>query len=116
MSYYRARYYDQALGASLAKIPCASAAMKQTFIHTWGTILSPTLTPEVSRSGAGAASGNFGFSYDALSRRTQMTSPNGLSSIYDARTILKDPTGLDEVRRRQLARLKGDARFPLGEG
>jgi YD repeat-containing protein len=26
--------------------------------------------------------GNFGFSYDATSRRTQMTRPNGLSSIY----------------------------------
>jgi RHS repeat-associated protein len=28
------------------------------------------------------ASGNFGFTYDALSRRTQMTRPNGLSSNY----------------------------------
>src|SRR3977135_4468429 len=37
-----------------------------------------TLTPPVAFSG----SGNFGFSYDALSRRTQMTRPNGLKSVY----------------------------------
>jgi len=37
-----------------------------------------TLTPPA----AFVASGNFGFSYDALSRRTQVTRPNGLSSIY----------------------------------
>ena len=36
-----------------------------------------TLTPPVA-----IASGNFGFTYDALSRRTQMTRPNGLKSIY----------------------------------
>ena len=37
-----------------------------------------TLTPPAAFSGTG----NFGFSYDALSRRTQMTRPNGLKSIY----------------------------------
>jgi YD repeat-containing protein len=37
-----------------------------------------TLTPPT----AFTASGNFGFSYDALSRRTQMTRPSGLSSNY----------------------------------
>jgi len=36
-----------------------------------------TLTPP-----AAISSGNFGFSYDALSRRTQMTRPNGLKSVY----------------------------------
>src|SRR5207244_1461879 len=29
-----------------------------------------------------SGTGNFGFTYDALSRRTQMTRPNGLKSIY----------------------------------
>ena len=37
-----------------------------------------TLTPPSAFSGIG----NFGFSYDALSRRTQMTRPNGLKSVY----------------------------------
>src|SRR5207245_3874756 len=37
-----------------------------------------TLTPPTAFSGTGS----FGFSYDALSRRTQMTRPNGLNSIY----------------------------------
>ncbi len=37
-----------------------------------------TLTPPSAFSGTG----NFGFSYDALSRRTQMTRPNGLKSVY----------------------------------
>jgi len=37
-----------------------------------------TLTPPAAFS----ATGNFGFSYDALSRRTQMTRPNGLKSVY----------------------------------
>ena len=37
-----------------------------------------TLTPPSAFSGTG----NFGFSYDALSRRMQMTRPNGLKSIY----------------------------------
>ncbi|PYX58508.1 MAG: hypothetical protein DMG76_08595 [Acidobacteria bacterium] len=37
-----------------------------------------TLTPPTAFSGTG----NFGFSYDALSRRTQMTRPNGLKSVY----------------------------------
>jgi RHS repeat-associated protein len=37
-----------------------------------------TLTPPAAFSGTG----NFGFSYDALSRRTQMTRPNGLKSVY----------------------------------
>ena len=37
-----------------------------------------TLTPPT----AFTATGNFGFSYDALSRRTQMTRPNGVSTNY----------------------------------
>jgi len=37
-----------------------------------------TLTPPAAFSGAG----NFGFSYDALSRRTQMTRPNNLATNY----------------------------------
>src|SRR6202795_2734759 len=37
-----------------------------------------TLTPPSAFSGTG----NFGFTYDALSRRTQMTRPNGLKSVY----------------------------------
>src|SRR5216684_2020332 len=37
-----------------------------------------TLTPPTAFSGTG----NFGFSYDMLSRRTQMTRPNGLKSVY----------------------------------
>src|SRR5437660_2038222 len=37
-----------------------------------------TLTPPSAFSGTGS----FGFTYDALSRRTQMTRPNGLKSIY----------------------------------
>lgn len=37
-----------------------------------------TLTPPSAFSG----SASFGFSYDALSRRTQMTRPNSISSNY----------------------------------
>jgi YD repeat-containing protein len=37
-----------------------------------------TLTQPAAFSGTG----NFGFTYDALSRRTQMTRPNGLKSTY----------------------------------
>jgi YD repeat-containing protein len=37
----------------------------------------PTSPPTVTTPAAFSATGNFGFSYDALSRRTQMTRPNG---------------------------------------
>ena len=38
--------------------------------------------PAISLASAFTASGNFGFSYDALSRRTQMTRPNSVSTLY----------------------------------
>jgi YD repeat-containing protein len=41
-----------------------------------------SVCPQVFLPAAFTASGSFGFSYDALSRRTQMTRPNGLSSNY----------------------------------
>ena len=37
-----------------------------------------TLTPPTAFSGTAS----FGFSYDGLSRRTQMTRPNGMKSVY----------------------------------
>jgi len=60
-----------------------------------------TLTPPAVFT----ATGNFDFSHGALSRRTQMTRPNGLKSVY----AYDNPSRLQSVLR-QAARLPWMAR------